>query len=222
MSLIIKRRVEILLLAGAVFIFAIIGGYMFRTKGSKRIYPIENVTWADPVYYRQDDPQWAEDTLGQSEYTLGESGCLIACIAADLEMELSDGQTERPDWAGEQITPGSLNQRFTQQGAYDKEGNLLWNRINEAGEIQAEAGRKVSYKQITEALQEKNYPIVRVRRIEIGNFHYVLIVKSEGGMFYCMDPLKEEEKLVPLEEFGNRVYAVRYVGIADEKNVQGD
>jgi len=30
-------------------------------------------------------------------------------------------------------------------------------------------------------------------------------------MFYCMDPLREEETLVPLSEYNCRVYAVRCV-----------
>lgn len=37
-------------------------------------------------------------------------------------------------------------------------------------------------------------------------FHYVLIVKAEEGMLYCMDSL--QDKLIPLSQYGNRIYAV--------------
>lgn len=60
-------------------------------------------------------------------------------------------------------------------------------------------------------LQDGIYPIVRVRMKGSGNFHFVLIVKSERGKFWCMDPMVQTDSLVSLEEFGNRIYAVRYL-----------
>ena len=36
-------------------------------------------------------------------------------------------------------------------------------------------------------------------------------VNSDGKEFRCMDPMNPSDSLVPLSDFGNRIYAVRYV-----------
>lgn len=60
-------------------------------------------------------------------------------------------------------------------------------------------------------LEHGKFPITRVRMSGIGNFHYVLIVKLEDGIYFCMDPLEDE--LQPLSHYRNRVYAIRCVSI---------
>lgn len=72
-------------------------------------------------------------------------------------------------------------------------------------------GDSVSTGLLQKCLREERYPVVRVRRNGFGNFHYVLIIESSNGMFYCMDPLNQDDMPVPLSEFNNRVYAVRCV-----------
>lgn len=79
------------------------------------------------------------------------------------------------------------------------------------GGLQIELPQQVHLNEVTEHLRRKIYPIVRVRMKGLGNFHYVLIVGAENGTFLCMDPLNEQGEVVPLSEFGNRVYAVRYI-----------
>ena len=60
-------------------------------------------------------------------------------------------------------------------------------------------------------LAKRIFPIVRVRVNGSGSFHYVLIVNSDGKEFRCMDPMNPSDSLVPLSDFGNCIYAVRYI-----------
>ena len=184
----------IVLLAGIVII--VLGFMLLRFRGSTVVHAGEMIS-SNPkiVFYRQDDERWAAETMGDSAYTLAESGCLVSCIASAVTM------------MGNEKTPYSLNEMFS--GHFDAEGNLLWDNLRNTGEYEAEVFGSVTEELLTSLLKEGKYPIVRVRMYGLGNFHYVLIVKAEAGEYYCMDPLRDG--LVPLSLYGNRVYAVRCV-----------
>ena len=85
----------------------------------------------------------------------------------------------------------------------------MWEKLRSTGEYEADVFSEVTSELLMKCLKDGKYPIVRVRMYGLGNFHYVLIVKAEDGEFYCMDPLKDG--LIPLSDYGNRVYAVRCV-----------
>lgn len=186
----------IVLLAGIVII--VLGFMLLRFRGSTVVHAGEMIS-SNPkiVFYRQDDERWAAETMGDSAYTLAESGCLVSCIASAVTM------------MGNEKTPYSLNEMFSGQNVFDAEGNLLWDNLRNTGEYEAEVFGSVTEELLTSLLKEGKYPIVRVRMYGLGNFHYVLIVKAEAGEYYCMDPLRDG--LVPLSLYGNRVYAVRCV-----------
>lgn len=185
-----------LFVAGVLVLAAAFCVLCFR--GSARIHASEDVSpKGNVVFYRQDDESWAQETLGDSVYTMEKSGCLVCCIASAVSM------------MGEERTPGALNEEFTAQNVYDREGNLLWEELRKTGKYEADVFTKVSEEQLTECLKDGKYPIVRVRMRGLFDFHYVLIVKAQDGMFYCMDPLKDG--LIPLRQYGNRIYAVRCV-----------
>lgn len=190
-----KARNFFILLFFIVIIFvAVYFLMMFRFRGSTKAYPSKDITVTDNiVLYRQDNYLWAADHLGNSSFTMEKSGCLVTCIASVLG-----------------VTPKNLNEEFSKNNVYDSEGNLLWNQISNVNEnYEAEVYSEVSEKILMDCLENGRFPIARVRMHGIGNFHYVLIVKAEGGVFYCMDPLRDE--LTPLTAYGNRVYAVRCV-----------
>lgn len=170
---------------------------VIRFRGSKVVRPDENINITENiVFFRQDDSNWYSDKLGSSSYNMKSSGCLVSCIASALSM------------SGEDISAGNLNRRLSEQNVYDSEGNLLWNNLREIG-YEVEVFSEVSESILLQCLQQNQFPIVRVRVKGIGSFHYVLIVKAENQMFYCMDPL--QDGLIPLSDYGNRVYAVRCV-----------
>lgn len=158
------------------------------------------------VCYRQDDEAWAGDKLGESEYTMKSSGCLVSCIAAAVTMN------------GDILTPGMLNELFTISDVYDAEGNIRWNNIKELEHYDVEVYSDVSNAIIEACLDAGRYPIVRVRMHGLGNFHYVLVVGAEEGEYICVDPLEDE--LTRLSDYGSRVYAIRCVWYEKAKLIQ--
>ena len=149
------------------------------------------------VMYRQDDDSWAQDFLGESQYTMESSGCLVTCISSAVTMN------------GAQMTPGLANEIFSMNEVFDSEGNLQWEKVNEIEGYHAKVFTEASNEVIEECLMAGKYPIARVRMHGLGNFHYVLIVGAEDGEYICMDPLQDE--LTKLSAYGNRVYALRCV-----------
>ena len=199
-----NKRMVICILS-LLFIAGIFAAFLYRIRGSQILAVRETYVKDEVVFYYQGDQRWADDVLGDSSYTMEKSGCLVTCIAAALQMEgICDAS----------MTPGKLNQYFSENQVYDSEGNLQWaalEKLDYPDNLHAEVPETLEPESITEHLRRNIYPIVRVRMHGLGNFHYVLIVKAENGMFYCMDPLNEDQAAVPLSEFGNRGYAVRYV-----------
>lgn len=61
---------------------------------------------------------------------------------------------------------GVLNRFFTEKNVYGKEGNIQWRRCYQ------------------KTLQDGIYLDLRVRMKLSGKFHFVLIVRGEGGKFW--------------------------------------
>ena len=181
-----------------ICLITILGLILLRFRGSTLVYANADViSNKEIIFYRQDDERWAEETLGNSRYTLEKSGCLVSCIASAVTM------------MDEEKTPFTLNEEFSAQNVFDAEGNILWDNLRNTGRYEVEVFQEVTNELLMACLEAGRYPIVRVRMYGLGNFHYVLIVKAEDGEFYCMDPLKDG--LIPLSGYRNRVYAVRCV-----------
>lgn len=205
-----KKRGKILLIitAAAVIILAAAAAvcYTMRNRGVEAV-PSADFAADSVVYYYQKDPLWKDDALGNSSYHMEDSGCLVSCIAAEIKMQ----GVEIPGLSD--ITPASLNKFFTENQVYDSEGNVLWEQLEKsinAGVVLKDASDLEDGE--LDALLENNIcPIVRVRMHGDGNYHFVLIVSSCDDMYLCMDPLNEEKRTVPLSEFGNRIYSVRYI-----------
>ncbi|MDE6891414.1 MAG: hypothetical protein K2P50_06430 [Lachnospiraceae bacterium] len=184
----------VLLLISAAAVFLIL-----RVRGSMVVHAGEDIIPAGEIaFFRQDDEKWAAEKLGDSRYTMESSGCLVCCITSTLVM---GGKTEE--------TPFTVNERFSKQGVYDLQGNILWDNLRRYGGCEVEVFNKADEELLLDCLREGKYPIVRVRVKGVGNFHYVLITGAREGNFYCMDPLKDGER--PLAEYGNRIYAARLV-----------
>ncbi|MCI8865315.1 MAG: hypothetical protein HFG60_08510 [Lachnospiraceae bacterium] len=174
---------------------------VLRFRGGVAISPSADVEVKEEVFYCQKDPRWSGQRLGKSTYTMESSGCLVCCVAASLELQ-GRGRED----------PGELSQALSRAGALDEEGNLLWDALPRLDKnISSERCPFVDGRQVMEQLQAGRYPIVRVRVNGWGNYHYVLIVGAKGGEYQCMDPLSGQQEMVPLADFGGRVYAVRYV-----------
>ena len=164
------------------------------------------------VYFYQKDEAWASSSLGDSIYTMGDSGCVTCCVAAVLQMQhiTIDGLASDAD-------AGEVNQFFSENGGYDSEGNMLWDTLEErTGQTvvrkdASELGTSELYVLLDTLLEEGIYPILRVKVDGNGAYHYVVLVSSENGTYSCMDPLHSTEELVPLSDFGDAIYAIRYI-----------
>lgn len=164
-------------------------------------YVPENV-----AYFYQKDDVWKLDKLGDSVYTMEDSGCLTCCVAAILQM-----QDISVDGLSVDADAGAVNQFFSEKGVYDGDGNLQWDVMEQVTDVSVvkQDASELDDGALDAYLTEGYYPIVRVRVGGDGSYHYVLIVCSRDGEYWCMDPLEETQTLVPLSDFGGEVYAVR-------------
>lgn len=193
----LKRKKSGIILIVLCILLVGIGVILFRLRGSEKIVPDKNYPVAALTTYRQDDPLWATDFLGDSSYTMKSSGCLVTCIA----MAISDVE--------EVMTPRELNRLFSENGVYDADGNIQWGPLEELEGYSVLVYNEAIEEAIADCLEAGHFPIVRVRVSGAGSYHYVLIVGNEDGDYICMDP--QEDELMPLSAYGSRIYAVRCV-----------
>ncbi|MBT9775792.1 hypothetical protein GPL15_04605 [Clostridium sp. MCC353] len=190
----------LLVIAGACFF------YLRRPKNGVEALPSAVYEPPSVVYYLQKDDRWKEDKLGQSVYTMGGSGCLTSCIASALSIQAEESSQH------ESFTPGELNRLFTEKQVYNASGDIVWGEIKNAlPETTVEVKASVSTKQIDTWLENRIYPLARVKNNGNGPSHWVLIVGSDGDNYLCMDPLRPGNEPVPLSVHGNMVYSIRAV-----------
>lgn len=194
-----KRRWITICMICVICIAVISCGFVtWRIRGSHMISATEDIELeSEVILYRQNDERWADETLGNSSYTIGKSGCLVSCIASAITM------------TKEEKTPHTITEEFSFYQVFDAEGNVLWDNLQAIGDYNVDVFSEATEEAVMKCLKEGRYPIVRVRMYGLGKFHYVLIVKAEKGEFYCMDPLEDE--LTKLSRYANRIYAVRCV-----------
>lgn len=123
------------------------------------------------VYFRQDDPAWGSNTLGYSQYTMADSGCVTCCVAVVLQMQeiAVDGLSTMAD-------AGEVNQFLTENGGYDSEGNILWDTLEEVTgmTVVREDATEVEDGELEALLEEGICPILRVKLSTMT--HYVVLV----------------------------------------------
>lgn len=198
------------LIMGAAVLFLLGGLFFYKIwgRGSIVIRATKDASaGADNViFYSQLEEAFKDDRLGESSFTMGSSGCLTTCITSAARMQ---GVFSKEEYEN----PRELNQLLTEKNVYDKEGNIQWAALENVLGVTVVRQEAAAWDgaAVESLLQDGIYPIVRVRMKGSGNFHFVLIVRSERGEFWCMDPMVQTDSLVSLEEFGNRIYAVRYL-----------
>lgn len=198
-----------LLIAISVFILLAILSVtalcLYRDRNAKTINSSEEIT-SNPIAFYQKDDIWKNDFLGDSEYHMGDSGCLTTCIASQLLMQGISVE----EVSG--ITPGTLNEFFSKNNVYDSEGNLQWDIAGSVLKIKyiRKETSKISESELETLIKNRIYPIVSVKMPKSGNYHFVLLVGSDEKNFLCMDPLNKYNEIVSLSEFGNKIYSVTY------------
>ena len=131
---------------------------------------------------------------------MGSSGCLVTCLATLFDLY------------GESVTPGELNRLFTEQGVYNASGDVIWGNISSVyPEATVTVYKTVDEQAIEAALDQQQYPLVRVKNLGDGYWHWVLLLGSGDDGYLCMDPLYSEKEARPLSAHGNTVYSWRLV-----------
>ena len=150
------------------------------------------------LFHLQNDPRWASEPIGRSASTMGEAGCLLACVASAM--------TD----LGVEVTPAQLNANLTSADGFSHD-RLVWNRIGNAiPEFDYTYSRIFGAGRIQKDLERGLLPIVNVRYFKTGVTHWVVIVGAGGGEFLCLDPADRSRAPLPLSRHG-KVYAYRVI-----------
>lgn len=203
-----RRRILLILVLLLLLLAGLLGGYVYIKRSGVRVESTIECVPDSAVYFCQKDDRWKDDPLGSSEYHMGDSGCLTSCLAAEILM-----QEMEIEGLEEEITPGTLNHLFSENQVYDSEGNLQWDVLENVlhTEITGRDAAELESGELESLLTHGCYPIVCVKMPESGNYHFVLLIGSENGTYWCMDPLSKREEPVALSEFGDRIFSVRYI-----------
>lgn len=167
-----------------------------------QVVPRQDYAAADVEFFLQNDPQWANDTLGDTPYRMGGSGCLVSCFAASLNAQGFDAD------------PGRLNALFSDNGVYNSEGEVLWNKIDDAVPgARVDLPHRVDPDRLEEAVAQGLFPIVKVKFKGNGYQHWVMIIGSDNGNYLCMDPLNADKEPLPLTAHGGVIYRYRIISL---------
>lgn len=202
-----KKKIFVLIIIVIAFIVSgLTAVYLYINRYAEKIIPSAEITADNAVAFYQKDDLWKNDPLGDSEYHMGDSGCLTTCIASGLLMQ-NISVDEIPD-----ITPGTLNEFFSNNNVYDSEGNLQWDAAGSALNVifVKKETSEISQTELENLIERNVYPIVCVKMPSSGNYHFVLLVGSDEHSFLCMDPLNKDKSIVSMDKFSDTIYSVRY------------
>jgi hypothetical protein len=160
---------------------------------------LKRVEIAVPTY-RQNDPRWGDDILGQTEDTLGGKGCAVSSAAMVLSSY------------GIETDPQRLNSFLNEREGYTPEGWIYWEKAAELapGKVRHAYEDLPSYRLIDTNLLRGNPVIVRLR-MPGGWNHFVVVAGKDGFDYLTRDPGAGAAKgLYPLKELGSKIEALRF------------
>ena len=183
----------------AIIALSIYAGMVYYIKSiGIKLVPSQNYPVTITKYYRQNDSQWSEDTIGTTAQKMRSTGCLISSVSTAIS------NLNIP------ITPKEFNNKLTQNNGFQG-ADLIWYKINESiPKVNYRYSRIFSSRTIENDLKKGLLPIVNVKYHKTGVTHWVLIVGAEGGEFLICDPLDDGISIKFLSEHGN-VYAYRVI-----------
>ncbi len=200
-----KRRavwiVVALVLAALVICGGLVRGLTARRviASSGGVYFIRSVA-LDVPGFRQADPRWHADPLGNTTDTLGSAGCAVSSAAMVLK------------WYGVDTDPGRLNAYLTAHQGYAGSGYIIWEKAAElgGGSIEKAYEDLPSYWGIDRQLIKGNPVIVRIH-LPGGSMHFVVVAGKRGFDYMIMDPGAGWNRgLYPLREITPRIDGLRY------------
>ncbi len=187
----------IILLAVAGYALFYWGSGYWMTNYGVTLKPSQEITAKKVPYFLQNDTLWGSQKIGRSPYLMGASGCLVADVAAVINV------------LGEKVTPLSINRRFTEKNVFNDQGEIIWGKIATVfPDITYELRDYVSSGTIESDLAAGHLPMVKVNYHKLGKAHWVVIVGATENDFLVMDPLYQKKEYLPLSTHG-KVFAYR-------------
>ena len=185
-----RKKIIWILTGAAILVLAAAALLVWRHRGGGGEGTTIQSTKAHPlpeaVYYLQKDEEWAAAPLGESRFTMGSSGCLVTCLATLFDLY------------GESVTPGELNRLFTEQGVYNASGDVIWGTISSVyPEAMVTVYKTVDEQAIEAALDQQQYPLVRVKNLGDGYWHWVLLLGSGDDGYLCIRSAPSEFMILP-------------------------
>ena len=188
------------LLCVTVLVLLAVAGHMgthFYIKNyGLSLKPSKDISAHKVTHYLQSDPAWASDKLGDSQSSMGGTGCLVSVLASVLND------------LGVDTDPGRLNAALSEAQGFIN-GNVLWSKLHELfPAIDYKSQRIFTSGTLEKALQKDLLPIVKVKYLGGGVSHWLLVVGAAEGEFLVVDPLDKDQELMPLSRHG-KIFAYR-------------
>ena len=184
-----------IILTTVLFVFPFVRIRIFGIS----LKPTEDIPIRQITYYTQNDTKWRNDTIGNSNSTIGGVGCVISCVSTAIS-----------DLENKSVTPQEFNKIMTQVEGFDG-AYLIWYKINEVfPDLNYRADRVFTRDTIESDLKNGFMPIVKVNMPVSGIEHWVIIIGAKDGQFIISDPLNGDRQPIPLSKYG-KVYKYRVI-----------
>lgn len=187
-----KRKMNIFL-----FIFLILCGAMtalfLKPRNSVPIStrpetPLATFMLPDRYVFRQDDPLWSSDRIGETNDSMAAYGCTIASVAMAVS-----------NLTNEKVTPQMMQQRLSEQQGFTSRGWLIWDKVSDAtnGAARARYFNEARHENIKACIDADSYPVVKINLHGVV-IHWVLIVGTTKDDYLIRDPLSGGQNDAPI------------------------
>lgn len=158
---------------------------------------------ADKVQFLQNDRRWARQTLGGTQESLEDDGCLVTAAAMALVN------------LGFRTDPGDLTNRLKAYNGFTRNGWLIWSGLERAtaGKAKTVFYNEADDETVRSCLTAGYYPLVKFD-LPSRRTHWAVVIKETDKGFYVRDPMVSSKTPVPLKSRANGIDAVRCIGVA--------
>lgn len=158
---------------------------------------------ADKVQFLQNDNRWARQTLGGTQESLEDDGCLVTAAAMALVN------------LGFRTDPGDLTNRLKAYNGFTRNGWLIWSGLERAtaGKAKTVFYDTADDETVRSCLTAGYYPLVKFD-LPSRRTHWAVVIKETDRGFYVRDPMVSSQTPVPLTSRAKGIDAVRCIGVA--------
>jgi hypothetical protein len=158
-----------------------------------------NTRIAAPLY-KQWNPAWSKQTLGDTDSPMGSTGCTVCSMAMALSSK------------GFPVDPSALNAQLSKAKAFTPFGLLIWSGVGAVtkGGVKVRLDDTPTHRVIDAELAAGNSVLAKVLyhdRI----WHWVLITGKAGADYLIHDPLSSGPEYEPMTAYPRGIFAIRYL-----------